>query len=174
MLLHARVVGVGDSDNCRVLVGGIGLPWRRDLDLGRVLVGDLAGDEWPEGVVVEDLSYSAHRIMHTLQELEPERLILVAATVREHGIPGTIRRYRPQDGPIDRDDLIARLGESVGGVIDLDHTLVVNRHFGTLPVDTVVIEVVTGDDAFGVGYSDEVDAALPQVADMVRQEVQRE
>lgn len=174
MLLHARVVGVGDADHCRVLVGGIGLPWRRDLDLGRVLVGDLAGRQWPDGVVVEDLSYSAHRIMHTLQELEPLRLILVAATVREGGVAGTIRRYRPDEGPVDPDDLIARLGESVGGVIDLDHTLIVNRHFGTLPKDTVVIEVVTGDDAFGVGYSDEVDAALPRVAELVRQEVQRE
>ena len=168
-----------ESRTCRVLVGGIGLPWRRDLDLGRVLVGDLVdgewGDgEWPEGVVVEDLSYSAHRIMHTLQELQPERLILIGATVREGGVAGTVLRYRPDDQPVDPDDLIARLGESVGGVIDLDHTLVVNRHFGTLPEDTVVIEIVTGDDAFGVGYSDEVEAALPRVMELVREDVFRE
>ena len=159
---------------CRVLVGGIGLPWRRDLDLGRVLVGDLADDEWPEGVIVEDLSYSAHRIMHTLQELQPERLILIGATVREGGVAGTVLRYRPDEDPVDADDLAARLGESVGGVIDLDHTLVVNRHFGTLPNDTVVIEIVTGDDAFGVGYSDEVEAALPSVMKLVREDVLRE
>jgi hydrogenase maturation protease len=157
-----------------VLVGGIGLPWRRDLDLGRMLIGDLAEASWPAGVVVEDLSYSAHRIMHTLEALRPERLVLVAATVREGEEAGAVRRYRPDDGDVDPDDLIARLGESVGGVIDLDHTLVVNRHFGTLPADTVVIEIVTGDDAFGVGYSAEVDAALPAVMQMVREEVLRD
>lgn len=163
-----------ESLTCRVLVGGIGLPWRRDLDLGRVLVGDLVEAEWPDGVMVEDLSYSAHRIMHTLQELQPERLILVAATVREGRVPGTVLRYRPDQNNVDADDLVARLGESVGGVIDLDHTLVVNQHFGALPEDTVVIEIVTGDDAFGVGYSDEVEAALPRVMELVRADVFRD
>lgn len=163
-----------DQGKCRILIGGIGLPWRRDLDLGRVLIGDLAKASWPDGVRVEDLSYSAHRIMHTLQDLNPERLILVGATVRENAAAGTVRRYRPDDGPIDADDLVARLGESVGGVIDLDHTLIVNRHFGTLPDDTIVIEIITGDDAFGVGYSAAVEAALPQVVELVREDVFRD
>lgn len=163
-----------ESTECRVLVGGIGLPWRRDLDLGRMLIGELAESEWPAGVVVEDLSYSAHRIMHTLQAMEPERLILIAATIRDEFEPGTVRRYQPDDSAIDPDDLVARLGESVGGVIDLDHTLIINRHFGTLPADTVVIEIVIADPAFGVGYSEEVDAVLPQVVSLVREDVFRD
>ncbi len=156
----------------RVVVGGIGLPWRRDLDLGRVLVEQLSGEPWPEDVIVEDLSYSAHRVMHRLQELRPDRLILVGA-VERGGEPGSIRRCPVDPTPPDHDDVVARMGESVGGVIDLDHILVVNRYFGALPPDTVVIEVESGDQAFGVGYSPAVARSIPQVVAAIREEVNR-
>lgn len=154
----------------RVLVGGIGLPWRRDLDLGRLLVEQLASADLGHGVTVEDLSYSAHRVMHTLEDLRPERLILVAATSRGRE-PGEIVRY-PVDFsvPVDPDDVAIRLGESVGGVIDLDHILVVNRHFETLPRDTVVIEIEAGDESFGTGFSGPVEAVVPRILDLIRQE----
>ena len=154
----------------RVLIGGVGVPWRRDLDLGRILVADLARGHWPEGVVVEDMSYSAHRVMHTLEALDPHKLILVGATERGRE-PGTVDRYRIEDlPPLDADDVVARLGESVGGVIDLEHVIVVNRWFGTFPDDTVVIEIETGDQSFGTGYSEAVHAALGRILEIVREE----
>ena len=149
-----------------ILIGGIGLPWRRDLDIGRLLIGELAGEVIGPDVVVEDLSYSAHRVMHTLQEHEPQRLILVGSMARGVDPPGTIRAYRP-DLDFTDDDVIAVLGEAVGGIIDIDHTLIVNAYFGALPDDTIVIEVETGDDAFGTGYSAAVDAAIPALRQAV-------
>ncbi|MFP5332607.1 MAG: hypothetical protein ACLGHX_09665 [Acidimicrobiia bacterium] len=154
----------------RVLIGGIGLPWRRDLDLGRLLVDALDASELGEDVAVEDLSYSAHRVMHTLQARRPQKLVLVAATSRGRR-PGDIVRYTVDTvAPPDPEDVAIRLGESVGGVIDLDHTLVVNRHFGTLPATTVVIEVEAGDESFGTGYSEPVDAVVPRILELIRQE----
>lgn len=155
----------------KVMVGGIGLPWRRDLDIGRLLVGEIVGEEWAQGVLVEDLSYSAHRVMHTLQIHQPDKLILVGSVSRGVDPPGTIRRYKPQLEFTD-EDVVAMLGEAVGGIIDLDHMLIVNDYFGTLPEDTVVIEIETGDEAFGVGYSTEVDAAIPEVRDLIKAEVE--
>ncbi len=156
----------------RILVGGVGLPWRRDLDLGRLIVEALAGEPWPADVLVEDLSYSAHRVMHRLEEVRPDRLVLVAATERGDE-PGTVRTYAVGGEEPDPDDVTARLGESVGGVIDLDHIIVVNRYFGTLPADTVVVEVETGDQAFGVGYSPAVERSIPAVVAAIRREVSR-
>ncbi len=154
----------------RVVIGGVGLPWRRDLDLGRLLMDRLAAADWPEGVVVEDLSYSAHRVMHTLEELAPAKLVLVGGTSRGRA-PGTVTRYRVDQGaPLDPQEVADRLGESVGGVIDLDHVLVVNRHFGALPTDTVVIEVEVGDEAFGTGYSPEVEHAIPDILRLIHEE----
>lgn len=154
----------------RVLVGGVGLPWRRDLDLGRILVDGLGDIELAAGVVVEDLSYSAHRVMHTLEAVRPEKLVLVAATNRGRE-PGEVVMYTVDSSVAeDPDDVVARLGESVGGVIDLDHILVVNRHFGTLPPNTVVIEVEAGDQSFGTGYSEAVHAAVPRILELVERE----
>ena len=165
-------LSASEAPRCpRVLIGGVGLPWRKDLDLGRLLIEELADGDWPAGVLAEDLSYSAHRVMHTLQELRPKKLILVGATSRG-GTPGTVRRYHPAEVTVDEEDVIARLGESVGGVIDLDHIVVVNQYFGTFPADTVIIEVEAGDQEFGRGYSDSVNDALPQVIALIHREIE--
>lgn len=154
------------------MIAGVGLPWRRDLDLGRVLIQELESEEWPEGTIIEDLSYSAHRVMHTLEEIRPERLVIVGATSKGRQ-PGAITKYRIDlEATTDEDDVVARLGESVGGVIDLDHVLVVNRYFGSLPVDTVVIDVEAGDQTFGTGYSPEIEEAIPRILAMIKEELE--
>lgn len=154
------------------MIGGVGLPWRRDLDLGRLLIAELEKGDWPEGIVVEDLSYSAHRVMHTLEEINPERLVLVGATSQGRE-PGTITKYRiDHSAPTDEEDVIARLGESVGGVIDLDHVIVVNRYFRSLPEYTVVIDIEAGDEAFGTGYSPEIEDAIPRILSLIREELE--
>ncbi|MFT4866153.1 MAG: hypothetical protein ACI8RE_002350, partial [Ilumatobacter sp.] len=64
-----------------------------------------------------------------------------------------------------------RLAESVGGVIDLDHTLAVCRYWSALPPDTTIIEVEPADSAFGWGFSESVEAAVTVVLDRVRTEL---
>ena len=46
--------------------------------------------------------------------------------------------------------------EAVTGVIALDNTLVVARHFGALPDEVVVVEVEPGVQEFGDTFSDAV------------------
>lgn len=158
-------------DAACVLVGGIGLPWLRDLDFGTQFIRRVEDREWPSGVVVEDLSYSAHRVLHRLQELAPTKVVLVGATARDVDPPGTVRRYRLDLSPPPGQEVHERLTEAAGGVIDLDHTLAVVRYWKGFPPDTVVIEVEPADRAFGLGFSDEVEAAVTQVLDMVLAEV---
>lgn len=156
------------------LVGGIGLPWLRDLDFGTQFVRRVEGGEWPEGVVLEDLSYAAHRVLHRLQELEPVKVVLVGAMPREVDPPGTVRRYRLDLTPPPADEVHERLTEAIGGIIDLDHTLAVVRHWHGFPVDTTIIEVEPADRSFGLGFSDPVEAVVDVVLEMVRQEVRGE
>jgi len=156
-----------------VLVGGVGLPWLRDLDFGTQFVRRVENLPWPEGVVVEDLSYAAHRVLHTLQELRPDKVILVGAMPRDVDPPGTIRRYVLDLTPPPAEEVHERLTEAVGGIIDLDHTLAVVRHWKGFPEGTVVIEVEPGDRSFGLGFTDEVEACVESVLAMVREEVER-
>src|SRR5215210_2714698 len=163
--------GLGDRAPTRVLVGGIGLPWLRDLDFGTQFLKRVAEEDWPEGVVLEDLSYSAHRVLHTLQDIRPDKVVLVGAMPRDVDPPGTIRRYQLDLTPPGDEEVADRLGEAVGGIIDLDHTLAVVRYWKGFPADTVVIEVEPGDRAFGLGFSDEVESVVDTVLEMIQEEV---
>lgn len=152
-------------------MGGVGLPWLRDLDFGTQFVRRVADMEWDDGVMIEDLSYAAHRVLHTLQALRPDKVVLVGAMPRETDPPGTIRRYVLDLTAPDDQEVIDRLGEAAGGIIDLEHTLAVVRYWKGFPEDTVVIEVEPADKSFGLGFSEEVEAAVDEVLAMVREEV---
>ena len=161
----------GYAKNVRVLVGGIGLPWLRDLDFGTQFIRRIENLDWPPDVVVEDLSYAAHRVLHRLQEARPEKVVLVGAMPRDVDLPGTVRRYQLDLQPPSDEEVADRLGEAVGGIIDLDHTLAVVRYWNGFPPDTVVIEVEPGDRSFGLGFSDEVESSVERVLAMVRDEL---
>ena len=166
--------GRGDAGPGCTLVGGIGLPWLRDLDFGTNWLARAASLHWPDDVVLEDLSYAAHRVMHRLEELQPGRVVLIGCMPRGVDPPGTIRRYElSQADEPDPGEVHDRLAEAVGGIVDLDHTLAVCRHWKALPADTVVIEVEPADREFGWGFSQPVEAAVAEVLDLVRREVLR-
>ena len=154
-----------------VLVGGIGLPWLRDLDFGTQFVRRVQDLEWPENVLVEDLSFAAHRALDRLLEINPSRVVLVGCMPREVDPPGTIRRYQLDLTPPPDEEVHDRLGEAAGGIIDLDHTLAVVRYWKGFPEDTVVIEVEPGDRSFGLGFSTEIEEVVDTVLAMVRDEV---
>ncbi len=168
----AQVRPGGSANPGCTLIGGVGLPWLRDLDFGTNWLARATSLEWPNDVVLEDLSYSAHRVMHRLQELQPRRVILLGCMPRGVDPAGTIRRYRLSEvAAPDPAEVHERLAESVGGIIDLDHTLAVCRHWQALPEDTVVIEVEPAERDFGWGFSDPVEAAVAEVLEIVRNEV---
>ena len=155
----------------RTLVGGIGLPWLRDLDFGTQFIRRLEGEVWPDGVSVEDLSFSGHRVLDRLLEYRPHKVILVGCMPRDVDPAGTIRKYQldlelPQD-----EDITERLSESIGGIIDLDHILAICRWRKGFPPDTVVIEIEPGDRSFGLGFSEEVEETVDAVLAMVREEL---
>ncbi|MDQ3176459.1 MAG: hydrogenase maturation protease [Actinomycetota bacterium] len=154
-----------------ILVGGIGLPWLRDLDFGTQFIVRVEHEPWPDGVLLEDLSYAAHRVLHRLQEIVPSKVVLVGAMPRDVDPPGTIRRYTLDLTPPPPQEVHERLTESVGGIIDLDHTLAVVRHWGAFPDDTTVIEVEPADRSFGLGFSDPVEQVVDEVLRLVREEI---
>ena len=156
----------------RILVAGVGNPWLRDLDFGPQFVRRIQDLPWPDGVLIEDAAYAAHRALHRLQELAPARVVLVAGYPRGDP-PGTIRRYHPDPTPPDPAEVHARLQEAVGGVIDLEHTLAVLHHFDALPADTVVVEVEAVETHFGTGFSEAVEVSVGRVLELVREEVER-
>lgn len=142
------------------------------MDFGPQFVRRYADEPWPDHVILEDASVAAHRVLHQLMDADAERVVFVAAFPRGDP-PGTIRRYVPEDAPMDPEDVAARLGEAAGGVIDFDHTLIVARYYDALPEDTIVIEVEALDQTFGTTFSPAVEKSFAKVLQMVRDEVDR-
>lgn len=155
-----------------MLVAGFGNPWAGDLDFGPWFVRSCRDQPWQQDVIIEDLSFAAHRVLHRLRELRPTAVVLVAGFPRG-GPPGTVRRYRPDRAYLDEAEVQRRLGESAAGVIDLDHLLAVTTFYGDLPDDTVVIEVEPAATAFSDELSPLVAARGDDVLAFVEEEVRR-
>lgn len=156
---------------CRALVGGFGRPGMRDLDFGRHVVDCLQQLDWPEDVIVEDLSCSAPLVLHRLHELRPAKVVLVGAAARDLDPPGTLRRYRVDLAPPPPDAVQESVEQTVMGVVDLDHTLAMARHWGGLPVETTVIEVEPAEASFGIGFSEQLATCLDAVVEIVCDEL---
>lgn len=154
----------------KTIVGGVGYRNMRDLSLGPVLTAQMAEMSWPSHITVDhDLSFGPIAVVQRFQATPDlcERLVLFAGTGRGR-LPGTIEAYRwPGDLP-PADEIQARVGEAVTGVVSLDNLLIIGEHFGIWPPEMFVVEVEAADEGWGPGFSPPVDAALEDVIAIVR------
>jgi hypothetical protein len=144
---------------CRY-VAAVTNPWLGDLDVGAAFVERYGPELAGTGAVVEAIAEAAHRFLHRLQELRPAQLVVVGAYPRGSA-PGTLREHRLPAQPSDAAEVQARLAESLGGVVDLEHLLVVARYYDALPAATTILEVEPAVTTFDPALSPAVLAALP-------------
>ena len=156
----------------RVIIGGVGYRNLRDHSVGVEITDRLEAQTWPDDVVVEDLSYNPIAVVQRLEDEPPERrferAVVVGAVERDGRCPGTVSAYR-WDGKLPGDEEIQRaVTEAVTGVIALDNTLVVARHFGALPDEIVVVEVEPAIHEFGDTFSDAIGRVFDAVCALVK------
>lgn len=152
------------AEDLRVLVGGVGYRNLCDHSFGVVVVDALAVHDWSPSVSVEDISYNPIALVQRLQD-EPgdrpfELAIVVAAVERPGRVPGELALYRWDGALPGHSDIQAAVADGVTGVIALDNTLIVTRHFAALPGSVVVIEVQPRIHEFGSVFSSEVSVAF--------------
>ncbi|MDP2320104.1 MAG: hydrogenase maturation protease [Acidobacteriota bacterium] len=157
----------------RVLVGGVGYRNLRDHSFGVVLVDGLDTSGWPPGVSVEDISYNPIAVVQRLQDDRPDQrfdlAVMVGALQRPGRAPGTLSVYRWDNvmpAPLGIHEAIT---EAVTGIISLDNTLVVARHFDALPATVVVLELEPDAHEFGSELTPAVAAALRRARELVVQ-----
>lgn len=147
----------------RAIIAGIGYRNLRDHSVGPLLVDRLARQNWPDGVAVEDLSYGPIAVVQRFEDDPPgrrfDRAVIVAAVPRDRE-PGSLTIYR-WDGVLPSEEGVQRaVVDAVTGVIYLDNTLVVTRHFRALPAEVIVMEVEPILHEFGDGFSPAVAEAF--------------
>ena len=155
----------------RVLIAGVGYRNLRDHSFGVVLVESLALCDWPPGVCIEDLSYNPIAVVQRLQD-DPldgrfDLAIMVGALQRPGRLPGTLSVYRWDNVLPSAESIHEAITEAVTGIISLDNTLVVARHFDALPPTIVVLELEPDAHEFGDMLTPAVAAAVTRARDIV-------
>jgi hydrogenase maturation protease len=158
------------SARAAVLIGGVGYRWQRDASFGVLASDRLAELALPEGVEVMDLGYGAiYAAQDLLRDPPLDRLILLAAT--ERGRPaGRIYASRWEEALPPAEEIQARIFEAGAGVIDLDHLLVIAKHFVALPPEVILIEMEPVDSSGGVELTPEGERCVEEAIGLVLRE----
>jgi hydrogenase maturation protease len=140
--------------------------------VGRVAVERLLGEDLGRDVVVEELHYGAIAVMQRLEDLRPDALVLVGAAERGR-TPGTVERRRLEDPRLTREEVQTAVSGAITGYINIDLVVDVASGFGALPARSVAIEIEPVSTEPSTALTPEVEAALEQVLDLVRDELRR-
>jgi hydrogenase maturation protease len=150
----------------RVLVAGVGYRFLRDNALG-IYITDTLAPEATNGVEFEDLGYHPVGFTQNLDERpDYDRIVFVGAVDRQRE-PGTITAYRYDHVLPELAEINERVADSVTGSISLDNLIVVSEAFKALPEDVWVVEVQPADETWGDGFSDVIQAKLPEITETV-------
>lgn len=160
----------------KTLVAGVGYTNLRDLSLGPVLTEQLAAMDWPPEVEIDgDLSFGPIAIVQRFQAQmgkanspSPYERVVLFSGVSRGRPPGTVTTYRWSGNMPPPEEIQARIGEAVTGVISLDNLLIIGEHFGIWPKEVIVIEVEPEDEGWGPGFSPVVAEAASEVLTLVR------
>jgi hypothetical protein len=155
-----------------VLVGGVSELYQHDLDLGRLAIEQLQGEQLGHGVVVEELHYGAVAVAQRLEDLQPAALILISAVLRDRPA-GTVERRRVQPPELTTADVQAAVGDAVTGYVHPALVVEIATALGCLPPRTVTIEVEPEVTGSGEGLSASAAAGLELALTLVRTEVRR-
>jgi len=153
-----------------ILVGGVAELFQGDLDLGRLAVLRLAGEDLGPGVLVEELSYGGVAVVQRLEDLRPDALVLVGAHARSRPA-GTVERREVEPPALSAEELQVAVGDAVTGYVTIDLVVEVAAALGALPPRVVAVEVEPARVEPVEGLSPEAAAGLEEALGLVRAEV---
>jgi Ni,Fe-hydrogenase maturation factor len=163
---------VAPTEHVEAVVGGVSELYQGDLDLGRLAVERLAGEDLGSGVLVEDFHYGGVAVAQRLEDLRPAALVLVGAHARGRP-PGSVERRRLDPPVLDPVDAAAAVADAVQGYVAIDLVVEVAAALHVLPQRTVAIEVEPAVTDVGEHLSPEAAEGLEEALRLVRAELRR-
>ena len=146
----------------KTLILGVGNLLLQDEGVGVHAIQALAKLAWPEQVNLQEGATAGLDLLYLVEGYA--RLIVIDA-VRAGGKPGTLYRFTPADVIAQRPALTSL---HQVGLLD---ALALARELGQAPAQVVIIGVEPKSMAWGMELSPEVQAALPQIIERVREEI---
>ncbi len=144
----------------RVLVIGVGNPWRGDDAVGLIVAERLRADRRAIDVVVH-----TGDVLGLCEAWNSAEAVWVVDAINSADAPGTIRRYEVRDAPLPREAFYRSTHAfGVGDAVEL------GRAVGALPPRLVVYGVVGSRFGVGRGLSPAVEQAAEELVERIRTE----
>jgi hydrogenase maturation protease len=155
-----------------VLVAAFGHAWLKDQAFGIKVIARVRELGVPDGVELADWSFSTITAFQRLSEHPYVRAVFVSGVARGRR-PGTLHRFLPPGELPPREEIQARIGDGVMGLVHVDNLLAVGRYYGRLPEDVVLIEAEPADETWGDELSPRVAPLLDVAVGAVLEEIRR-
>src|SRR5208283_5313415 len=149
----------------KVLVLGVGNLLLKDDGVGVHLINALRDTSFPDNVQLIDAGTVSHQLISQFHEAD---YLIVVDAVSANDVPGSIFRFSPDDIRFSQTEYKLSLHE-----MNLIDVLQMAEMTGPKP-DTIIIGVQPKDvSSWSLELSDEVEAVLPRVRELVIEELKR-
>ena len=149
---------------CPILVLGIGNILLRDEGVGVRVIEQMRKMHLPDNVELVDGGTAGADLLDVLAE---RRKVIVIDAVQAEAEPGTVLRFTA-DELVQPDGVGMSLHE-----LGLGEALTMTRQLGCAPKDVVVFGIKPKDTGSGLELSEEVEASVPKVVELILPEISK-
>lgn len=154
----------------KTLIGTIGYHNLQNHSVGPVITHRLEEIEWPEKVTVEEMHWGPIAIVQKFQAQSEsyKRVVMVCALQRPGREIGEITCFRWQGTLPSEEQIQARIGDAVTGVVSVENLLVIGEHFDIWPDELFVIDMEPGPEESGPNLTPKMEAKVPELLETVK------
>ena len=152
----------------RILVCGVGNKLKKDDGLGPLIAEKLDAIVMPPGVDVADFGISGFKCALKLEGYN--KVVFVDAISLPGSEPGRLHRLKINKEALMRSPKLSDFSVSMHET-DLERIMATAAVLGIYPEEVVIIGCEPADTSVGLGLTPAVEAAVPQVMDLVIQEL---
>ncbi len=155
--------------NKRVFIGTVGYHILRNHSIGPILLPQLQQQDWPEGVIIDELNWGPIAVVQQFEATEPyERIILLTAIERPERAIGDISVFQWQGYLPDEKQIQDCVGDAATGVISVENLLVIGQYFKVWPKEVFLVDVEPGPEIAGEHLTDTVAVKVPEVIQTIQ------
>ncbi|MGI9541914.1 MAG: hypothetical protein ACR2MX_01570 [Cyclobacteriaceae bacterium] len=159
------------ESNKKILIGSIGYHNLSNHSVGPLLMPVLKEMEWPNGVDLEEMNWGPIAIVQQFETMaEPyDRVVILTAMHQESRQVGTITIHKWAGGLPDEENIQARIGDAVTGVISVENLLIIGEYFKIWPKEVYIIDVEPGPEKAGPELDEIVQDKANEIIAVVKQ-----
>ncbi len=157
--------------NKRILIGTIGYHNLSNHSVGPILFDKIQEQDWFRHVSLEEMNWGPIAIVQWFQDLDTpfDRLVLVTAIQREGRKIGDFTLFKWCGKTPSDQEIQARIGDAVTGVISPENLLVIGEHFKIWPGEVILFDIEPGPEKAGPTLTTEVGERVMEYLEAIKE-----